>query len=410
MIGHDETTRRRTRNAIWLATLISGAYLIYNVQGFRSASGRVVTLPYGYIIEIALALLLSIAGLFALNNGKKSGAFWLMLGGASLWYLSLLAFMITLPVPITWMIARLIFKHHPTHAVWGVIIPPVVCFAVWIGEQYFFMETGQKFLSSVLKKFSQPQSLPTDLVQAIVIAPEGARLRAGPTTRAATLGTLESGAIITILGREGEWYKIRHRSAGQTRIGYLHTSLAKVEGTVDMGDSLFSLGQESTTLPPPVSPSSPSESSTALAGHQARHDSLDPTEGDEGDSNFHLESRIAESQFQHSLLGRWEGTLGNQLLLLVIESFTDDHGLGYSEVRWTKNAEPIKLELECRFDRTTLEVEFVQKQKGSRVGTFTGTVSPNGNAMSGIWTFAEDPSSQSSEWSAHRSINVSIKN
>ncbi|MDZ7304472.1 MAG: SH3 domain-containing protein [candidate division KSB1 bacterium] len=399
MTGFYETAKRQARNATWLAMLLSGAYLIYNVQDFRSAIGRVLTRPYGFIIEIALALLLASAGLLALNNGKKSGAFWLMVGGALLWYLSPLAFMITLPVPIAWMIARLVFKHYPDKTILVFVIPLFACLGGWIGEQYF-MEARRIFVSRAGKIISQtPPSLP----QAKVIAPEGARLRAGPSTRAATIGVIGAGEMITILGEESGWYKVRHQQAGQTRIGYLYHTLAKVEGFIPPRASPFVGEQESTPPPLPAEISGTTDSFMVLAEQQTQLDSSRITEGGKN-IGFDL-----APQSRHSLLGRWEGTLGKQLLLFVIESFEADHGLGYSEVRWTESSPPLRIELQVRFNPATLEVTLMQKQKGSLVGTFTGTLSPDGNAMSGQWIFAED-SAQKFDWSVQRSANVSTKN
>ncbi|MDZ7360381.1 MAG: SH3 domain-containing protein [candidate division KSB1 bacterium] len=395
MTWHEETARRQARNATWLAMLLSGAYLIYNVQDFHSAIGRVVARPYGYVIEIAVALLLASAGLLALNNGKKSGAFWLIVGGALLWYLSPLAFMITLPVPIAWMIARLVFKHYPTKTIWVFIIPLFACLGGWIGEQYL-MEARRIFVSRAGKIISQtPPSLP----QAKVIAPEGARLRAGPSTQAATVGVIGAGEVITILGEESGWYKVRHQQAGQTRIGYLYHTLAKVEGFIPPRAFPF-VGEQESTLPP-----LPAEISgtMVLAEQQTQLDSSCITAGGKNIGSDLM------PQSRHSLLGRWEGTLGKQLLLFVIESFEAGYGLGYSEARWTDSSPPLRMELQVRLNPATLEVTLTQEQKGSLVGTFTGTLSPDGNAMSGQWIFAED-SAQKFDWSVRRSVNVSIKN
>ncbi|MDZ7336898.1 MAG: hypothetical protein ONB32_17240, partial [candidate division KSB1 bacterium] len=177
MTWYEDTARRQTRNATWLAMLISGIYLIYNLQNFRSAVGRVMTRPYGYSIEILVALLLASIGLFALNNGKKSGFFWLLLGGAILYFLSPLAFMIALPVPITWMIARLIFKHYPSKTLWVFIIPLFTCFGAWFSEPYL-TEAVRQIVAHSKKEVMQKSDVMT---QAVIIAPGGARLRSGPS-------------------------------------------------------------------------------------------------------------------------------------------------------------------------------------------------------------------------------------
>ncbi len=399
MTWSEETARRQTRNATWLAMLISGLYLIYNLQHVRSAVGRVLKLPYGYSVEILLSLLLASIGLFALNSKKKSGIVWLLLGGAMLYQLSPVAFLITLPVPITWMIARIVFNHYPHESVWVFIIPLFVCFGAWFGEPYLTETVRQMIILNKKEVFQKPADLP----QAIVTAPGGARLRSGPSTQSATIGTIGAGEIITILDQKSGWYKVKHLKAGQIRIGYLYHTLAEVKGTAPLSSAPF-VAEDKEFFPP-----TPLDNSRSSDGSAGSTDKL-PQEPDlrtsEDSENLGLDSSPLS---EYSLIGRWEGKLGEQVLILVIESFESNQWLGYSEVRWKESSSSLRMEVQGRLDPATLEVTLMQKQKGALIGTFTGKVSPNGASMNGTWIFAEDPS-QKYNWQVHRSTNASNKN
>jgi len=395
MKWYEEAAKRQTRNATWLAMLISGLYLIYNLQDFRSAVGRVVARHYGYSIEIFITLLLSSIGLFALNTAKKSGIFWLLLGGAMLYYLSPLAFMITLPVPLTWMIARLVFKHYPTKTIWIFIIPLFTCFGGWIGEQYF-TEAIRQAISSSKKEVIQT---PFGLSRATVIAPEGARLRSGPSTRSATIGTIGAGEVITILEQKSGWYKVQHEKAGQSLIGYLYHTLAQIKGTAPLSPAPFVTEEKAISPPTSVNNSTPSDGSTGSSDQLLQEPDFRQSEDVE---SLNLDSALPSG---HSLIGRWEGNLGEQVLLLAIEYFEGNQWLGYSEVRWQGSSPELRMELQGRLNPETLEVTFLQKQKGSLVGTFNGTIASDGDSMKGIWKFEEDPS-QKYNWLVRRSTNV----
>ncbi len=395
MTWHEETARRQTRNATWLAMFICGLYLIYNLHDFGSAVGRVLRRPYGYSIEIFLALLLSSFGLLALHSQKKSGILWLLLGGAVLYYLSPLAFIIVLPVPITWLIARLIFKHHPNKTVWVFIIPLVACFGAWFGGPYLTEAVRQMIILNKKEVFQKPADLP----QAIVTAPGGARLRSGPSTQSATIGTIGGGEMVTILGQERGWYKVKHQKAGQSCIGYLYHTLAQVQETTHLSPGPFIAEERE------ISPSTSAENSSPSDDYTGSTDQLpkDPDfrRSEEGE-NFNLDSSPLS---EHSLIGRWEGNLGEQLLILAIESLEGNQWLGYSEVRWKGSSSALRMELQGQLNPETLEVRFLQKQKGSLVGTFNGSIASDGNSMKGIWKFEEDPS-QKYNWSVRRSTNA----
>lgn len=395
MTGYEETARRQTQNATWLAILICGLYLIYNFWDFRSAVGRAMARPYGFSIEIVTALLLSSIGLFALNSQKKSGILWLLAGGAMLYYFSPLAFMITLPVPITWLIARLIFKHHPNKTVWVFIIPVVTCLGAWFSGPYLIQAIRQ--MVSLSKK--EVIHKPVDLPQAMVTAPGGARLRSGPSTQSATIGTIGGGEKITILGEERGWYKIQYRKAGHSRIGYLYHTLVQITGTSSLSTAPFWL--EERKISPPTSVDSPIPSESPMEPADQSLQTPDSRQSADG-KNFNLDTSLLS---EHSLLGRWEGNLGEQLLLLAIESFEANQWLGYSEVRWKGSSSTLRMELQGRLNPETLEVTFLQKQKGALVGTFNGTIVSDGNSMKGIWKFEEDPS-QKFNWSVRRSTNA----
>lgn len=394
MTWYEEKAIRQTRNATWLAMLISGVYLIYNLQIFRSAVGRVLERPYGYAIEILAALLLSSIGLFALNSGKKSGIFWLLLGGAILYYLSPLAFMIVLPVPITWMIARLVFKHHPNKTIWVFIIPLFTCFGAWIGEPYLTEAVRQAISLNKKEVIQKPIGTP----QAIIIAPGGARLRSGPSTRSATIGTIDVGEVITILGQESGWYKVQHLKAGQSRIGYLYHTLAEIKGTTPLPPAPLEVEEKEISPPTSVDNSSINDSSTGSAEQPLQESDSHQSKDSE---TINLNSSLLSEQV---LIGRWEGNLGEQVLLLVIESFEENQWLGYSELRWKGSSSILRMDVQGRFNPETLEVTFLQKQKGSLIGTFNGTIASDGNSMKGIWKFEEDPS-QKYNWSVRRIKN-----
>jgi len=394
MTWHEETAKRQTRNATWLAMLISGVYLISNWQYIRSAVGRLLAIPYGYSIEIFTSLLIASIGLLALNSKKKSGIVWLLLGGGILYHLSPLAFMIALPVPITWVIARLVFKHYPTKTIWVFIIPLFTCFGAWFGEPYLI--EAVRYIASRSKKevIQKPVAMP----QAIVTAPEGARLRAGPSTQSATIGTIGNGEMITILGQESGWYKVKHQKAGQIRIGYLYHTLAEVKGTVPLSSAPFTAEEKE------ISPATPLENFRPSDGFAESTDKLLQEPGFRT-SEYSRNHRSDSSPLsEYSLIGRWEGNLGEQVLILVIESFEANQWLGYSEVRWKESSSSLRMEVQGRLDLATLEVTLMQKQKGALIGTFTGKVSLDGTSMKGTWIFAEDPS-QKYNWQVNRSTH-----
>ncbi len=389
----EKLARQKTRNATWLAVVISGAYLVHNFYYFPSRSGRLLVRPYGHVMEILAILMLCSLGLWAVHSGKKSGYFWLLFGGALLYYLSPLAFMITLPVPITWVIARLVFKHYPRTNVWVFIIPLFVCLGAWIGEQYI-TERIHQFASRSKKEIK----IASRMLQATVTAPGGARLRSGPSMKSAVLGTIANGEVVTILGQESGWYKVQHQKAGQNRIGYLYHTLAEVKGSLPFSESPFISEQRSKFS------ATDDDQSKVAEGFLEAVDR--PDENVEPDRPGGKKSPSSDRNLQslETILGRWEGTLGEQLLLIAIESLEGNLCNGYCEIRWKGSSSALKMDISGRFNPETFEILLVQKQKGNVVGTFEGTISSNARSMNGIWKFEEDPS-QKYNWSVQKNSN-----
>lgn len=391
----EELAKRKTRNATWLAVLISGAYMVHNFYYFYNRIGQIVHRPYGFVIEISGALLLSSLGLWAIHSGKKSGFFWLLLGGALLYYLSPLAFIIALPVPITWFMARFVFKHVSTTAAWAFIIPILVCVGTWFGGHYF-AEPLHRFSSQI--KIKKEVKTPRQILYATVTAPGGARLRSGPSMRSAVIATLGAGEVVAILGEENGWYKVQHQKAGQSQIGYVYHSLAEIKSGTSLSE-LLPPSERTATL----SASGPKQIEMIdnfIEAADQRNEQGAPTTTESGKKTSSNNNLLS----QKSILGKWEGTLGEQLLLLVIESLEANQCIGYSEVRWKGSTSTLKMDILGQVNPETLEIKFLQKQQGSVIGTFEGALSLDGRSMSGIWKFEEDPA-QKYSWSVHKSSN-----
>lgn len=447
LAGYETTVARHTRYATWGAAGLAGVYLGYLINAVRFAPGLFFTyvgarLANGLALEILAGALLFLCGAFAVSKNKKAGYWLIFAGGAGLAFVSVAALLALSSIPLTWGVAKLVFKKYPTQQALIAAVPSVVFMCAWMSQGFFPRNLTAHFTPPVLRSMPPQPTAPL----ATVIAPEGARMRALPSTKSNTLSVIHKGASVKVLGKEREWYKVQHENAGRAQVGYVFQDLLRVTdyAPAAMGGAASPATPSSTsqaepaaiatdTTPAPASDTAAAEAQqtfsltiysqpegaklfvneavrgetpqtlTLAAGtyalrleHAGFHDfrdSLQVGEGMEPEFIFALEA-------QHALLGKWAGTFGDKPLVIVIESMQGESLSGYNELRWSENAEAVRMELQGKWQASTATITLMQHGQGLQ-GTFTGKLSAGGTHLSGIWVFSQDEA-QKYEWSVQR--------
>ncbi len=445
--GYEETVARHTRYAAWSAAGLAGLYLAYLINTVRFTLGYFLTnlggrFTGGLAVEIALGALLFLLGALAVSKDKKAGYWLIIAGAAGLALVSLAALLALLCIPLTWAIAKPVFKKYPTQQAYIAAVPSVVFMSIWLSQSFFPTNLIAHFTMPV--RIAAPQAEPM-LPVATVIAPEGARLRARPSKNSNTITTIKNGASVKVLNREREWYHVQYEAGGRTQLGYVFQDLLRVSGNVPVAmggaatppPSSASQAESSAvakdTTAAPASDTSATEpqatftftihsqpggaklfvngaargetpQSLALvagnyalrlehAGFHDLHDSLRVGEEMDPEYTFELEA-------QHAILGKWEGTFGDKPLVIVIESLQGETVKGYNILRVNETSETVRMELEGKWEASAAAVTLTQHGQGL-LGTFTGKLSADGARLSGRWVFAQDEA-LTAQWSVQR--------
>ncbi len=444
--GYEETAARHTRYAVWSAAGLAGIYLMYLVNTVRFTMGYFLTnlggrFDGGLAVEIALGALLFLGGALAVSKNKNAGYWLAIAGGVGLALVSMAGLLALLSIPLTWALAKLVFKKYPTQQAYIAAVPSVVFMLGWMSQGFFPTNLIAHFTPR--DRYSAPLPTPA-LPLATVIAPEGARLRARPSKSSNTITTIRNGASVKVLGRERDWYQVQYEGAGRTQVGYVFQDLLRVAGEVPvaMGGAAQPSSSSSPTTtpqnvtPPETAPAQSAEASGAAAfgltihsqpssaklflneashgetpqtltlapgayalrlqhaGFHEFQDTLQVGEGMDSELTFELEA-------QHALLGRWEGTFGDKPLVIVIDAIQGEALSGYGEVRRAENSEAAHMLLLGKWDTSAATLSLTQHGAGLPQGTFTGKLSAEGTRLSGTWTFSQDES-QIYEWSVQR--------
>ncbi|MBC8485979.1 MAG: PEGA domain-containing protein, partial [Bacteroidetes bacterium] len=243
MEGYELVIKRMRNASTGITATFSAFFLLYLLS--------IIHLSGWAIFGLIVSLFFCGWGLLIVKDDENGGWWFVAFGYLILFISNATIFFTCFPILLTWWISKPVFSRYPLKTYFAGVIPVSVFLLNWVG--YSFLSGNIKIPSFPNKESSSRTvtiSKQPSYKLGTVISDVGANVRSGPSTNYSSVGALKQGESVSVLSKENGWYKVQFVRYGRNKIGYIYSSLLRLnnEYGIPKSSEVKSITEKSTSL------------------------------------------------------------------------------------------------------------------------------------------------------------------